>query len=822
MNPIYEKFTTHLKRTIREAVILAQKKNSATVLPADLLEALIRQRGSIGAEVLWKSGLKVQAETATLEDDAAAESLPVLSSESLNILVKAALVASKHYHRYIGTEHLLWGLLEMDITDVATLMQKYQLQTQDVKKHLGVVLKSTSKFPDITRMFSKNPEVAEQQTREQESIVEFFATDLCDPKLQKKIDPVIGRNAEIERVIHILSRRNKNNPLLIGDTGVGKTAIVEGLAKKIMEGNVPPVLQNRRILNLDLSLVVAGTMYRGEFENRIKHILDEIKQNPDIILFIDEVHTLIGAGSTSGSMDAANILKPALAKGEISVIGATTFEEYHKYIESDSALERRFQPVIVDELTDDDSIEVLRGIKKNYEQYHHVKISDEAVVAAVRLSSRYIQDRHLPDKAIDLLDEACSKLKVHQEPDPLEKTIRHLGKDLKMILEAKDQAIYSERFNDAMKLKEKEHILQTKIRELDKQRKNREQRNLGEITSQDIAAVVARITHIPLEELTTNDRERLLHLEEELSAFVAGQKEAVQQVAAFIKRSRAGLTDPLRPTASFMFLGPSGVGKTELAKVIARTVFEDDKALIRIDMSEFSESFQASKLIGAPAGYVGYKDGGKLTESVKRKPYSVVLFDEIEKAHPEIFNLLLQILEDGQLTDATGKVINFKNTIIIMTSNVGLDSLQSGANMGFEAKSSSEKKRAQEAYEEMKSRLMDELKDTFRPEFLNRLDRIVVFEPLGKEAVTQIVKIQLNLLAKKLDQQNMHLQFQPSAVSYVAQHGFSPEHGAREIRRVIQQDIEHPLADAILEGRFRDGSTVTVQTLRGKMQFTES
>lgn len=819
MDDIGNKFTTHLKKTLKDAILNARLKHKDAIEPSDLLQALVLQRGSVGAEVVWKSGYtrrsdEIPSKQTRVETDVA----PVdgvmdtpwtqFSEKTQNVLMKAAQMAFKMRHRYVGTEHLLSGLLESNIPDIQKFLRDHRVRTTEIQKHLQIVLKNTSKFPDLTRMFHEGaggmptPQQAgvDLATAQDEkgAALDFFATDMTDDVFQTNIDPVIGRADEIDRIIHILSRRTKNNPVLIGDPGVGKTAIVEGLAKRITTGDVPPILRNKRVLNLDLSLVVAGTMYRGEFEGRMKQIMEELDADPNIILFIDEMHTIVGAGSTSGSMDAANILKPALAKGSVSVIGATTFDEYRKHIESDPALERRFQPVIVDELSPEDTVDVLHGIKEYYERFHHVTIDESAIKAAVDFSTRYVQDKLLPDKAIDLLDEASSKLRVKQEIDPLTKTIENLEREIKKIGEDKLLAVEEERYQDALKIKQRERMMAEKLKQLLNERETRQQKSLGTISEPDIAEVISRITKIPLTEITAREKTALRHLDQELKGAIVGQDEAVESVASFIKRSRAGLSSVDRPTASFMFLGPSGVGKTELAKQLASTVYKDPKALIRIDMSEFSESFQASKLIGAPAGYVGYKEGGKLTESVKHRPYSVVLFDEVEKAHPEIFNLLLQILDDGHITDATGKQINFKNTIVIMTSNIGLEQLQESAKMGFGVEDASNNASSEQRYDEIKKSVLADLKDAFRPEFLNRIDQTIVFRPLSMDAIKQIVKLQLEDVTKMLAEQGVVIAFSPAVVSKIAESSYEPERGAREVRRVIQERVENIAADLLL------------------------
>ena len=862
---ITDKFTTHLKNTIAEATKVAIAENSKTLEPVNLLLSLAKQRGSIGSEILVKSGFRIDQITNYKESVDKTRnidlksSLPNFSSSSKRAVEKAGLISAKYEHKYIGTEHLLFGLIEVEDKKIKDLLGGHRINLTDLKQHLLIVLKSTSKFPDLTKVFEAGktpspdqeispPAMASTDLAESSSdgqpadqkkeisdqmknlntqmeapdikeggqiqALEFFCTDLTDRDMQLKIDPVIGRQAEIERLVHILSRRTKNNPVLIGEPGTGKTAIVEGLAKRILEGNVPEVLANKRVLSLDLSLVVAGTIYRGEFESRIKQIIDEVKSDPDTFLFIDEVHTIIGAGSTSGSMDAANILKPSLAKGDIRCIGATTLDEYQKHIETDAALERRFQPILIEEPSEEETREVLRGIRENYEKFHRVEITEDALEAAVKLSIRYLQDKFLPDKAIDLIDEAASKIKVQKKQDSLSKEIKQAEAEINKTKKEKEDAVTKENFDRALTLKAQERLYTRKLYELLAKQAAERKKPLGKIDSQDVAEVVSRITKIPLSEVSLQERDKLLNLEKVIGEHIIGQDQAVETLTSFIRRSRAGLTDPRRPTGSFIFLGPTGVGKTEMAKVLAKAVYNDENALVRIDMSEFSEGFQASKLIGAPAGYVGYRDGGKLTDAVKRRPYSVVLFDEIEKANPEVFNLLLQVLEDGQLTDATGRTINFKNTIIIMTSNIGLTQLNKEA-IGFE----SGNKQSRESYEKMKAEVLKELENNFKPELLNRLDKIIVFKPLDLKAARRIVELQINELGGRLAERGIRLELSKKAIDHIAKKSFSPEKGAREIRRVIQEDIENKIAERILAGQVQKDK-INVDTKQKELTLT--
>ncbi len=693
----------------------------------------------------------------------------------------------------------------------ADFFKKYNIDVAEIKRQIDTILNSTSKFPDLNdaiNYFTDQPRSdgyypASQPATAPTLALEIFATNLTDPKIQTNIDPVIGRTEEIDRVIQILSRRNKNNPLLLGDPGVGKTAIIEGLAKKIVEGKVPEILTGKKIYALDLSLVVAGTSFRGEFENRLKQIINEVKTNPDIILFIDEIHNIIGVGSATGSMDAANILKPALARGEIKCIGATTLEDYKKQLESDPALERRFQPVHINQPNVTKTIEILQGIKNNYEIFHQVNISQEALRAAAELSDRYISDRFLPDKAIDLIDEAASEQKIKTGAGPISKKIWQLERTLREAGEKKQQAVQTEKFNAALRYRGQEQEILTALREL-KEKQLHQKTDLPEIGPQHIARIVSRMTGVPLTDLIIKEKTNLLRLEKSLAKKIIDQDEAVSAIATFIRRSRTGVGNAARPIGSFIFLGPSGVGKTELARVLAEIVFGSPQSLIKIDMSEFAESFNISKLIGAPAGYVGYKEGAKLTDAVRRRPYSVILFDEIEKAHPQVFNLLLQILEDGQLTDGVGKKINFKNTIIIMTSNLGSEEFNRHGSIGFRDNSTTAKEQIDKNFAEIQQGVFKKLKTKFPPEFLSRIDKTIVFKPLSQAAITKIAKLQLKELEERLNQQGIKLTIEPKVASVIAKQSYSPEIGARAIRKNIQELIENKIANKILTQNIRD------------------
>ncbi len=824
-NTIINKFTTHLKKSLKRARELGETLGHDNVKPEHLVYGLILQKGSIAAEILIQMGLtaerirsQVVKSNNSMESDQKSKIETITDIDTKKVIEKAGLIAHKNNHKYIGTEHLLYSLIDIKTPAMVSLWENNRINLNKLKSQLETVMRSTSKFPDLTQIFEQSKESTKDTKNKEDSknpALDFFATDLTDINLQKSIDPVIGRKDEIERLVHILSRRTKNNPVLIGEPGVGKTAIVEGLAKKIISGDVPDILLDKKIFKLDLSLVIAGTIYRGEFESRFKQIIDEIKKDPNIILFIDELHTIIGTGSAAGSMDAANILKPALAKGEIRTIGATTLDEYRKYIESDAALERRFQPIIIEEASISETKQVLNGIKENYEKYHLVHITDEAIETAVTLSQRYMQDKFLPDKAIDLIDEAASKIKIKHKGDGVLKEIHQTEKEIEKLKNEKNELVNNEKYEQAVKIKTKENALYERLSILRQKQAETAKKFIGKITKNDVAEVISGITKVPLQDLIVSEKERLLNLESLLNQSIIGQDEILNTISDFIRRSRVGLSDPNRPIASFVFLGPSGVGKTETAKVLAKSVFEDEKALIRVDMSEFAESFNVSKLIGAPAGYVGYKEGNKLTEPVRRRPYSVVLLDEIEKAHPEVFNILLQVLEDGHLTDASGRQVNFKNTIIIMTSNVGLSTLNEGASIGFNAETSEDKKNALEKFNQMKEKVLKDLEKKFRPELLNRIDKIIVFKPLDKISIGKIVELEIKKLENKLSNQDLRIKIDNKAVELITEKSFAPDQGARAIRKYVQEMIENKIAKSLLENKYKPGNIIKV-TAKGK------
>ena len=709
-------------------------------------------------------------------------------------------------HNYIGTEHLLLGLIREGEGVAARVLENLGVDLNKVRSNVIKMLGETKPAQTASATTSSSGKTKTPSLDE-------FGTDLTLAAQEQRLDPVVGREKEIERVIQILARRTKNNPVLLGEPGVGKTAVVEGLAARIVNSEVPDILEGKKVVQLDMGLLVAGTKYRGEFEERLKKIMDEIRQAGNIILIIDEMHTLIGAGAAEGAIDAANILKPALSRGEIQVIGATTLEEYRKYVEKDSALERRFQPIIIEEPSVEDTIEIIKGLKPKYEEHHKLKISDEAIVAATELSYKYITDRFLPDKAIDIIDEAASKLRIQTSALPPEG--KELEKQLKAVIKQKEDAIRNQEFETASNLRDDEADLKEKIREMSQKWREDNEENKPTVTAEQVAQVVSMMTGIPTTKITEGESERLLKLEETLHNRVIGQDQAVVALSKAIRRARVGLKSPNRPIGSFIFSGPTGVGKTELAKALAEAVFGSEDNMIRVDMSEFMEKHSTAKLIGSPPGYVGYDDGGHLTEIIRKKPYSVILFDEIEKAHPDVFNIMLQILDDGRLTDSKGRHINFKNTIIIMTSNVGASMITNTSKLGFAVAADEEK----DKYERLKDTVMEEMKKAFRPEFLNRIDDIIVFAHLSKPEIRQIVDLMLNDLFKRLESQNLKIEVTEEVKDYLAESGYSEAYGARPLRRLIQKRIEDGLAEEILSGKYKPGDKIVLKLKDQKIIF---
>jgi ATP-dependent Clp protease ATP-binding subunit ClpC len=811
-----ERFTQRARRVLGLAHQEAERMRHDYIGTEHLLLGLIREEGGVAGRVLRELGLdanRVQEVVERLVGPGQAKPAKLdLSPGTEQVLELAVDEARQMGHHYIGTEHLLLGLVRYGEGVALDVLRKLGVTAEQIRRQTRRVLQESS----ASRRTSA-PEPKASQTEGQKAktpMVDQLATDLTTKAEEGKLDPVIGRQMEIERVIQILARRTKNNPALIGEPGVGKTAIVEGLAQRIVEGDVPGPLQGKRLLQLDVGSLVAGTMYRGQFEERLKRVIDELKASGSI-LFIDEVHMLVGAGAAGSSVDAANILKPALSRGELQVIGATTLNEYRKHIESDAALERRFQPITVDEPNMDETIEILKGIRSAYEEHHRLRISDEALDAAVRLSARYVTERFLPDKAIDLIDESSSRVRMYKSPAA--KMMKDLTTQLRDLRQNQSLAVEDGRNDDAQDFSER---IEDVERELDRLRTGFDRANSPVVTANDIAEVVSMWTGVPVMQIAQEESQRLLEMEAELKKAIIGQEEAVQAISKAVRRARAGLKDPRRPIGSFVFLGPTGVGKTELTKALARFLFGSEEALIQLDMSEFMERHSVSRLVGAPPGYVGYEEAGQLTEALRRRPYSIVVFDEVEKAHPEAHNMLLQIMEEGHLSDARGRKVDFRNAIIVMTTNVGADMIKRQTSLGFTLKKD-EAVEEKLAYEDMRKKLMESLKRVFRPEFINRLDAIIVFRSLSKEDIQQIVELELNKVSKRLEDHQVILQAAPAALELLAEQGYDPDMGARPLRRVIQQKVEDPLSDALLSGRFADGDTILVDVKDGDIELEQ-
>jgi ATP-dependent Clp protease ATP-binding subunit ClpC len=799
----FDKFTDRARKVLTLAQDEAQRFNHNYIGTEHLLLGLVREGEGVAARVLENMNVELAKVRTAVEFIIGRGDRPVVGEVGLTPRAKRVIElaideARRLGHNYIGTEHLLLGLVREGEGIAAGVLESLGVNLDKVRHEvIRVLSQSSSAGPaQETKRASKTP------------TVDQLGINLTEAARAGKLDPVIGREKEIERVIQILSRRTKNNPALIGEPGVGKTAIAEGLAHRIVAGDVPETLLNKRVLTLDIGSLVAGTKYRGEFEERLKKIIEELRNTNDAVLFIDELHTLVGAGAAEGAIDAANILKPPLARGELQCIGATTLDEYRKYIERDAALERRFQPVMVEEPTLEQTIDILMGIRERYEQHHKVAITDEAVKAAADLSIRYITDRHLPDKAIDLIDEAASRVRLRYASAP--PALRDAQKDLDRVTKEKDAAINNQEYEEAARLREAEGIARDTVEKLRGEWQAQVSSDQPTVNEEEIAQVVAMWTGIPVTRIAAEESERLLKMEEVLHGRIIGQQEAIEVVAKAVRRARAGLKDPKRPIGSFIFLGPTGVGKTELAKALAEFMFGSEDALIKIDMSEFMERHNVSRLVGAPPGYVGFDEGGQLTEAVRRKNYCVVLLDEVEKAHPEVFNILLQILEDGHLSDAKGRRVDFRNSIIIMTSNLGAKQLQSNATLGFRAMGDTDAARAETSYEIMKEKVAAELKQNFRPEFLNRIDATVVFRSLTVEEITKIVDLMLNRVRDQLRAQQMMLEVTQAAKEHVIKLGYDVAYGARPLRRVIQNMIEDVLAEHLLLGKYEPGTTIVV------------
>ena len=799
---MFGRFTERAQKVLALAQEEAIRLGHNNIGTEHILLGLTREGEGIAAKALYGLGLgseKIQKEVENLIGKGQEASQTIHYTPRAKKVIELSMdEARKLGHSYVGTEHILLGLIREGEGVAARVLN-----------NLGVSLNKARQ--QVLQLLGSNESGGHQggaSASANTPTLDSLARDLTSIAREGSLDPVIGRGKEIQRVIEVLSRRTKNNPVLIGEPGVGKTAIAEGLAQQIVNNEVPEILRDKRVMTLDMGTVVAGTKYRGEFEDRLKKVMDEIRQAGNIILFIDELHTLIGAGGAEGAIDASNILKPSLARGELQCIGATTLDEYRKYIEKDAALERRFQPIRVDEPTLEESIQILEGLRDRYEAHHRVSITDEAIQAAVKLSDRYISDRFLPDKAIDLIDEAGSKVRLRSFTTP--PNLKELEVKLEEVRKEKDSAVQSQEFEKAASLRDTEQRLREQLEETKKNWKEKQGKENNEVTVEDIASVVSSWTGVPVSKLAETEMAKLLNLEELLHSRVIGQEEAVKAVSKAVRRARAGLKDPKRPIGSFVFLGPTGVGKTELARALAEAMFGDEDAMIRIDMSEYMEKHSTSRLVGSPPGYVGYEEGGQLTEKVRRKPYSVVLLDEIEKAHPDVFNILLQVLEDGRLTDSKGRTVDFRNTVLIMTSNVGAEALKRNKYVGFNIQD------GDQDYKDMKGKVMGELKKAFRPEFLNRIDEIIVFHALERKHLEEIVTLLSEQLIKRLKEQHISLELTAAAKEKISQEGYDPEYGARPLRRAIQKHIEDRLSEELLKGTLLTGQHAIIDVDNGE------
>ncbi len=801
---IFNRFTEGAKTALKMAEEKAKELGHNYVGTEHLLLGLIEEKQGVAANLLNMAGVNEQAVTENIEaligkgDYKFSEAFSY-TPRTKKILEMSMAISRQMQQNYVGTEHILYALVTEKEGVAFKILSEIGVDVKEIESGIIKAAGDNMKQKAGTEKKSETPKL------------DTFGIDLTKAAKNGELDPVIGRIQEIERITQVLSRRTKNNPVLIGEPGVGKSSIAEGLAQRIVDGKVPELLRGKRVVSLDLAGMIAGTKYRGEFEDRLKEALKELKASGEVILFIDEIHTIVGAGAAEGAMDAANILKPALARGEIQVVGATTYDEYRKNIEKDAALERRFQPVKVGEPTKEETIEILKGLRDKYEAHHRVKITDEALSAAVELSDRYLMDRFLPDKAIDLMDEAASKvrLSIYTAPPDLKDIEDKVGE----IRKEKEQAIAHQNFEKAAELRDEEKSLDKKMKQLKKEWEKDTQKKVGSVTEAEIAQIVSSWTNIPVVKLTEDEAKRLMRLEETLHKRVIGQNEACVAVSKAIRRSRAGLKDPKRPVGSFIFLGPTGVGKTELSRALAEAMFGDEEAMIRLDMSEYMEKHTVSKLIGSPPGYVGFDEGGQLTEKLRRNPYSVLLLDEIEKAHPDVFNILLQILEDGRLTDSQGRMVDFKNCVIIMTSNIGAHGIENSKQIGFTPQASNG------GYERMKEGIMEQLKKEFRPEFINRLDDIIVFHKLTKDDIKKIAELMMNTVGERLKERDMELSYTDKAVEYLAENGYDEVYGARPLRRMIQQLVEDELSEEILEGTISLGDKVEMYIKDAKPAF---
>lgn len=807
-----ERFTQKARKVLSLAHAEAEQFRQSLIATEHLLLGLIMEEDGVAGRVLRDLGIEPDRLRELVEQICGYGNHQTgkieLTTGVQQVLEFAIEEARRMGHQYISTEHLLLGLARSNEDHAAEVLRKMGITPEQIRRQTRRVMQESNSPLASTAAGEKTPQrnAADDKDKDKKSkspLVDQLATDLTSLAEQGKLDPVIGRQMEIERVIQILARRTKNNPALIGEPGVGKTAIVEGLAQRILTGDVPAPLLGKRVLQLDVGSLVAGTMYRGQFEERLKRVIDELKTS-GAVLFIDEVHMLVGAGSAGSSVDAANILKPALSRGELQVIGATTLNEYRKHIESDAALERRFQPIVVNEPTVDETIQILRGIRTPYEEHHRLIISDEAIEAAARLSARYVSERFLPDKAIDLIDESSSRVRMYKSPAAGK--VKDLMEQVKDIRRDHSLALEEGRMDEAQDLLDKQATIEA---QLEKMRTTWDRSNCPVVTADDIAEVVSMWTGVPVMQMATEESERLLHMEDELRQSIVGQEEAITAISKAVRRARAGLKDPRRPIGSFIFMGPTGVGKTELTKALARFLFGSEEALIQLDMSEFMERHTVSRLVGAPPGYVGFEEAGQLTEAIRRRPYSIVVFDEVEKAHPEAHNMLLQIMEEGHLSDAKGHKVDFRNTIIVMTTNIGADVIRRQTGLGFALTRDKDEEEAS-AYEDMRKKLLDSLKRVFRPEFINRVDSVIVFHSLSQEHIRHIVELELKKVSLRLADHNLNLHATEAALDSLAKEGYDPEMGARPLRRVIQMKIEDRLSDELLSKDYGDGDTILV------------
>lgn len=798
----FEKFSERARRVLTLAQEEAQGFNHNYIDTEHILLGLVREGEGVATKVLVNLGAELSKVRSAIEfiigrgERSSAQEIG-LTPRAKKVIELAVDEARRLSHNYIGTEHLLLGLLREGEGSAAAVLESLGINLEKARAEtIRVLSQSNVQQHPATKQGSKTP------------ILDQLGVDLTAMARANKLDPVIGRHKEIQRVVQILSRRTKNNPVLIGEPGVGKTAIVEGLAHRIASGDVPETLQGKRLVTLDMGSLVAGTKYRGEFEERLKRVIDEIKNSGNCVLFIDEMHTIIGAGAAEGAIDAANILKPSLARGELQCIGATTLHDYRKYVERDPALERRFQPVLVEEPTVDQTIDILRGIKERYEEHHKVIIGDEAIRTATSLAARFIPDRFLPDKAIDIVDETASRVRINRGTAPI--TLKESKKALENVRKDKETAIASQQYEYAAELRDRELHLLEKIQGLEQDRQEKLSTDRPIVGEDDVAEVVSMWTGIPVSRLATDESERLLQMEESLHQRIIGQDEAIAAISKAVRRARAGLKDPRRPIGSFIFLGPTGVGKTELVRALAEFMFGSESALVRLDMSEFMERHTVARLVGAPPGYIGYEEGGQLTEAVHRKSYCAILLDEIEKAHPDVFNILLQIFDDGHLTDAKGRRVDFRNSIVVMTSNIGAELIRKDSLIGF-IQRTDDNKTQQEAYERMKDKVLGELKKTFRPEFLNRIDGVIVFHSLNKDHIRKIVDLMLKAVSKQLEEKGVRIEITEEAKDLIGEKGYDQVFGARPLRRVIQNMIEDPLSEKLLKGEFQSGDTIKIE-----------